>query len=75
MSQWDTSVANIKIAGAVNPIVQSFSINLENPVQYLGAYEDGGKIEPQAISLAIPEFSASYDATMKYDDNTDNLDA
>ena len=74
MSLFLPSAANFKVANAANPVLQSFSINIENPAQYMGSYTPS-KVEPQAISLAIPELSCTYDATMKYDSNTDNLDA
>tara|TARA_B100000959_G_C14969691_1_gene619181 strand:- start:946 stop:1986 length:1041 start_codon:yes stop_codon:yes gene_type:complete len=75
MSAWTSEAANFRIAGAPFPVMQSFSVNIENPAQYLGAYTVGGKVEPQAIAIGIPELACSYDASFKYDSNTDNLDA
>ena len=69
------SFSNAQVAGVSDCMMQSFSINIENPVQYLGFVTESSKREPQAIAMAIPELSCSIDATMKYDDNTDNLDA
>ena len=56
------------IAGATNCVIQSFSLNLENPSEYIGQHDANGN--PEAIVRAIPELSATLDATVKYDNQT-----
>jgi hypothetical protein len=57
-----------KVAGKGQSVLQSMTLNLENPASFLG-YQ-GDDANPQAIARAIPEISASMDATIKLDDNT-----
>tara|TARA_A100001201_G_scaffold20323_3_gene22711 strand:+ start:5244 stop:6269 length:1026 start_codon:yes stop_codon:yes gene_type:complete len=56
------------IAGATDSVVQSFSLNIENPSFYSGQSDNNGN--PDAIARAIPELNIGMDATVKYDDNT-----
>ena len=60
-----------KVAGRENVIIQSMTLNLENPASFLG-YQ-GSNADPQAIARAIPEISVSMDATIKLDDNTADI--
>tara|TARA_R100000742_G_C4279324_1_gene103588 strand:+ start:67 stop:597 length:531 start_codon:yes stop_codon:yes gene_type:complete len=59
------------IAGAEDCVIQSFSLNLENPSEFLGQGDASGN--PESIVRAIPEFSATLDATVKYDNQTAEL--
>jgi hypothetical protein len=56
------------IAGAEDCVIQSFSLNLENPSEYVGQNDANGN--PEAIVRAVPEISATLDATVKYDNQT-----
>ena len=56
------------IAGAADCVIQSFSLNLENPSEYIGQGDGSGN--PESVVRAIPEISATLDATVKYDANT-----
>tara|TARA_R100001244_G_scaffold46574_2_gene41646 strand:+ start:864 stop:1877 length:1014 start_codon:yes stop_codon:yes gene_type:complete len=56
------------IAGAEDCVIQSFSLNLENPSEYVGQGDASGN--PEAIVRAVPELSATLDATVKYDNQT-----
>lgn len=55
------------IAGATDCVVQSFSLNIENPSEYVGQNDANGN--PESIVRAVPEISATLDATVKYDNN------
>ena len=55
------------IAGATDCVVQSFSLNIENPSEYVGQHDGSGN--PESIVRAVPEISATLDATVKYDNN------
>ena len=59
------------IAGAEDCVIQSFSLNLENPSEYVGQGDASGN--PEAIVRAVPEISATLDATVKYDNQTAEL--
>tara|TARA_Y100001963_G_scaffold102039_1_gene140428 strand:+ start:376 stop:1389 length:1014 start_codon:yes stop_codon:yes gene_type:complete len=59
------------IAGAEDCVIQSFSLNLENPSEYVGQGDASGN--PEAIVRAVPELSATLDATVKYDNQTAEL--
>lgn len=56
------------IAGAADSVIQSFSLNIENPSEYIGQGDASGN--PEAIMRAIPEINIGMDATVKYDANT-----
>jgi hypothetical protein len=56
------------IAGAEDCVIQSFSLNVENPSEYVGQGDASGN--PEAIVRAVPELSATLDATVKYDNQT-----
>jgi hypothetical protein len=55
------------IAGAADSVIQSFSLNIENPTEFVGQSTNGN---PDAIVRAIPEISVTLDATVKYDSNS-----
>jgi len=57
-----------KIAGRADSVIQSMTLNLENPAEFLG-YQ-GSDANPEGIARAIPEIIANMDATIKVDDNT-----
>jgi len=63
------------VAGASSLLMQSFSLNIENPAEYLGYETESAKQEPEVIAIAIPEISATCDATFKYDSGSVGLDA
>jgi len=56
------------MAGAANSVIQSFSLNIENPASFVGQNDANGN--PDAIVRAVPEIVVTMDATVKYDDNT-----
>ena len=56
------------IAGADDCVIQSFSLNIENPSEYVGQNDANGN--PEAIVRGVPELAVTLDATVKYDDNT-----
>ena len=60
-----------KIAGCDDPVVQSFSLTVENPAEFVGQNDANGN--PDAIVRAVPEISVNLDATVKYDANTGTL--
>jgi hypothetical protein len=55
------------IAGAKDCVIQSFSLNFENPSEYVGQHDSNGN--PEAIVRAVPEIAVTLDATVKYDNN------
>ena len=59
------------IAGAADSVIQSFSLNIENPAEFVGQHNSDG--DPEAIVRSIPELAITLDATVKYDDNTAGL--
>tara|TARA_R100001530_G_scaffold76304_2_gene53570 strand:- start:303 stop:854 length:552 start_codon:yes stop_codon:yes gene_type:complete len=59
------------IAGAEDCVIQSFSLNIENPSEYIGQGDGSGN--PESIVRAVPELSATLDATVKYDNQTAEL--
>lgn len=65
----DASVRTV--AAAVDNLLQSFSLTIENPANFHGF--SGNDFE--VVSRAIPEIVASADFTMKYDANSLELDA
>lgn len=66
------SLAGAKtIAGAANSVIQSFSLNIENPAEFVGQSNTDG--DPEAIVRSIPELAITLDATVKYDNNTAGL--
>ena len=62
----------IKVVGIDDCVMSDFSLNIENPSEFVGFDSSGN---PQAIARAIPEISATFDATIKADDNTSGLHA
>ena len=56
------------IAGKEDCVIQSFSLNIENPSEYVGQNDANGN--PEAIVRAVPDISATLDATVKYDAQT-----
>jgi len=67
MTDW---TATKTVAGKSDCVVQSFTLNLENDAVMLGFQGSNG--DPEGIGRAS-EFSASLDAQIKYDANTEPL--
>ena len=66
MSDFSTT----KVAGVADCIMKSFSLNLENDVQFMG-FDASGNYE--VIQRALPEVMATLDTVVKYDGNTKAL--
>ena len=66
MSDFSTT----KVAGVADCIMKSFSLNLENDVQFMG-FDASGNYE--VIQRALPELIATLDTVVKYDGNTKAL--
>ena len=66
MSDFSTT----KVAGVVDCVMKSFSLNLENDVQFMG-FDAWGNYE--VIQRALPEVIATLDTVVKYDGNTKAL--
>ena len=64
------SGADTTIAGIADPILKSFSFTLENDAQFMG-FDAAGSY--QVIARALPEVSATFEASIKYDDETARL--
>lgn len=62
--------ADTTIAGIPDPILKSFSFTLENDAQFMG-FDAAGSY--QVIARALPEVSATLEASVKYDDETARL--
>ena len=56
---------------SINPILNSFSLTIENPTQFLGA--NGTNAEPDVIARAVPELTITIGGSVKYDTETDKL--
>tara|TARA_R110002020_G_scaffold119689_1_gene273042 strand:+ start:5942 stop:6949 length:1008 start_codon:yes stop_codon:yes gene_type:complete len=67
MTQW---TAKTTIAGIGDCVISDFSLNIENPSEFMGFNASGN---PQAIVRAVPEIMVSVDASIKADDNTSAL--
>ena len=67
MSAWTDPVYR-QIVGVNNLLVSSFSLALENPATFHGATTNGYELCARA-----GEFAATLDATVKYDDLTEDL--
>ena len=60
------------IAGVASPVMQSFSVNIENPVDYIGW--DPGNNRPYTISRSVPEGPiVTMSSTVKLDYDTRGL--
>lgn len=74
--------ATKQIAGVPNLVLQSFSLNIENPAEYIGyittsADLGGGTTtnqDPEVIAVGIPGITVTMDATVKYDSNSKGID-
>ena len=64
------SGATVQIAGISDPVMKSFSFTIENDAQFMG-FDDGGNY--QVIQRALPEVTATLDAVIKYDGQTEAL--
>ena len=59
------------IAGCDDSVIQSFSLTIDNPAEFVGQNDANGN--PDAIVRAVPEIAVTLDATVKYDVNTGGL--
>ena len=66
MSDFSTT----KVAGVADCVMKSFSLNLENDVQFMG-FDASGNYE--VIQRALPEVISTLDTVVKYDGNTKAL--
>ena len=66
MTDW--AAAYRKIYGVANLVMSSFTLTLENPATFSGVTSTGYEVVTRA-----GEFSATLDATVKYDDNTEDF--
>ena len=64
------SGATVQIAGISDPVMKSFSFTIENDAQFMGFDDDGNY---QIIQRALPEVTATLDAVIKYDGQTEGL--
>ena len=76
LSEQSTKDMNIMAAGgadftSINPIINTFSLTVDNPSQLLGA--NGANAEPDVYARAVPELSITIAGSVKYDDETDSL--
>lgn len=55
----------IIIAGVTSPVLQSFSLSVSNPSDYIGW--DPANNRPYSISRSVPEVEATLSATVKFD--------
>lgn len=67
-----TDIDTHTIAGVADPVIQSFSMTIENPTEYLG-FVGTSEIKPEIISRAVPEISANWESTFKYDTDSAGL--
>ena len=71
----DLTTKNIKIADAsgetdstIDPILKTFSLNIDSPAQFLGMHGSDGN--PQLVAKALPELNITIGGTVKYDAET-----
>jgi len=67
-----TDIDTHTIAGVSDPVIQSFSMTIENPTEYLG-FVGTSEVKPEIISRAVPEISANWESTFKYDTDSAGL--
>tara|TARA_Y100001973_G_C5171634_1_gene319420 strand:- start:241 stop:1386 length:1146 start_codon:yes stop_codon:yes gene_type:complete len=53
------------------PVFNSISLTFDAPAVFMGA--SGSDAEPEVIGRALPEMNITFGASLKYDDETDNL--
>jgi len=66
-----SNLDNKTIASQKEPLLQSLTITIDNPVEMLGTKDADGS--PELYARGVGEFSITYDASIKYDDETSNL--
>ena len=77
-----TAQATKQIAGVSNLVLQSFSLNIENPAEYIGYITTSADLgsgtttnqDPEVIAVGIPGVTVTMDATVKYDSNSKGID-
>ena len=67
---------NIMAAGgdnftSINPIINSLTLTIDSPTQFLGA--QGTNAEPEVFARAVPELTITLAGSIKYDLQTDSL--
>ena len=67
-----TDIDTHTVAGVSDPVMQSFSMTVENPTEYLG-FVGTSEVKPEIISRAVPEISANWESTFKYDSDSAGL--
>ena len=66
-----TEMESHTVAGVSDPVMQSFSFAIENPTEFLGF--TGATPDPEIIARSIPEISATWESTFKYDSDSAGL--
>jgi len=66
-----TEMETHTVAGVADPVMQSFSFAIENPTEFVGF--TGGTPDPEIIVRSVPEISASWESTFKYDSDSAGL--
>ena len=66
-----TEIESHTVAGVSDPVMQSFSFAIENPTEFLGF--TGATPDPEIIARSIPEISATWESTFKYDSDSAGL--
>lgn len=56
---------------SINPVINTISLTVESPTQFLGA--QGTNAEPEGFARAVPELSIAVGGSFKYDTTTDKL--
>jgi hypothetical protein len=66
-----TDMETHNICGVTDVVLSSFGITIENPTEYMGF--QGANPDPEVIARAVPEISASWEASFKYDSDSMDL--
>lgn len=66
-----TEMETHTVAGVADPVMQSFSFAIENPTEFVGF--TGATPDPEIIVRSVPEISASWESTFKYDSDSAGL--
>lgn len=56
---------------SINPVINTLSLTIESPTQFLGA--QGTNAEPEGFARAVPEMSITLASSFKYDTGTDKM--
>ena len=66
-----TDMETHNLCSVSDVVMSSFSCAVENPTEYMGF--QGANPDPEVIARAIPEISASWEASFKYDSDSKDL--